>query len=332
VIKVALDAMGGDYAPTEIVKGAVLASQEYPIQIILVGDQARLENELKKYPKRGLITIAPATEVIGNNESPVAAVKQKKDSSLNVAVSLVKKKEAEAVVSAGNTGALMAASLFGLGRISGVERPAIATIFPTPSGPILLLDMGANVDCKPKNLQQFAEMGSQYAEHVMHISKPRVGLLNIGEEKEKGNELVIQTWPLLYEDKKINFIGNVESKEVLNGRVDVVVCDGFVGNLVLKFGESITDFVVTLLKKEMGKNLITKFAAFLLLPALASIKKSVDYDEAGGAPMLGIDGIVFKAHGRAKAKAIKNAIRVTYEAIKEDLIGCISKIEGSSES
>ncbi len=270
--------------------------------------------------------------MIGNNERPVAAVKQKKDSSLNVAVSLVKKKEADAVVSAGNTGALMAAGLFGLGRISGVERPAIATIFPTPSGPILLLDMGANVDSKPKHLQQFAEMGSQYAEHVMHINTPRVGLLNIGEEKEKGNELVIQTWPLLNEDKKINFIGNVESKEVLNGRVDVVVCDGFVGNLVLKFGESITDFVVTLLKKEMGKNLITKFAAFLLLPALANIKKSVDYDEAGGAPMLGINGIVFKAHGRADAKAIKNAIRVTYEAIKEDLVGCISKIESSNES
>lgn len=332
MIRVALDAMGGDWAPAETIKGAVLASREFPLEIILVGDQARLEKELKKYPKRGTISIVNASEVIGNNESPVAAVKQKKDSSINVAVSLVKKKEADAVVSAGNTGALMAASLFGLGRISGVERPAIATIFPTPTGPILLLDMGANVDSKPKNLQQFAEMGSQYAEHVMHINNPKVGLLNIGEEKEKGNELVIETWPLLKENKKINFVGNVESKEILNGRVDVVVCDGFVGNLVLKFGESITEFVLTLLKKEMTKNIITKFATFLLLPALASIKKSVDYDEAGGAPMLGINGIVFKAHGRAKAKAIKNAVRVAYEAIKEDLVGCLSKMESENES
>lgn len=323
MIRIALDAMGGDFAPVETVKGAVLAAQELPVEIILVGNQPQLA-------KLSKLKIVHAAEVIGNNESPVAAVKQKKDSSINVAISLVKKGEADAVVSAGNTGALMAAGLFGLGRIPGVERPAIATIFPTPTGPILLLDMGANVDCKPKHLQQFAEMGSQYAEHVMHINNPRIGLLNIGEEKEKGNELVVQTWPILSANQKINFVGNVESKEILTGRVDVVICDGFVGNLILKFGESITDFVLSLLKKEMTKNFITKFATFLLLPALASIKKSVDYDEAGGAPMLGINGIVFKAHGRAKAKAIKNALRVAYEAVKEDLVGCISKVESQS--
>jgi glycerol-3-phosphate acyltransferase PlsX len=323
VIRIALDAMGGDYAPVETVKGAVLATQELPVEIILVGNQSQLA-------KLSKLKIVHAAEVIGNNESPVAAVKQKRDSSINVAVALVKKGAADAVVSAGNTGALMAAGLFGLGRIPGVERPAIATIFPTPTGPILLLDMGANVDCKPKHLQQFAEMGSLYAEHVMHINRPRIGLLNIGEEKEKGNELVVQTWPLLHETRTINFIGNVEAKEILSGKVDVIICDGFVGNLILKFGESITDFVLSLLKKEMTKNFITKFATFLLLPALSSIKKSVDYDEAGGAPMLGINGIVFKAHGRAKAKAIKNALRVAYEAAKEDLVGCISKVESQS--
>lgn len=326
MIRIAVDAMGGDFAPAEIVRGAVAASLELPADIALVGDEARIQKELNRYRQKGKISVIHAPEVIGNDESPVQAVKQKKESSINIAVSLAKDKKADAVVSAGNTGALMAAGLFGLGRISGVERPAIATIFPTPSGPILLLDMGANVDCKPKHLQQFAEMGSQYAEHVMHINNPRVGLLNIGEEKEKGNELVTQSWPLL-KDARINFVGNVEAKEILSGKVDVIVCDGFVGNLILKFGESISDFILNLFKKELTKNFIAKFAAFLLLPALAGIKKSVDYDEAGGAPMLGINGIVFKAHGRAKAKAIKNAIRVAYEAAREDLVGCISKME-----
>jgi glycerol-3-phosphate acyltransferase PlsX len=326
VIRIALDAMGGDHAPGEIVKGAVLASLEYPVSISLVGDKQRVEKELSRYKKRGNITVIHAAEVIGNDESPVQAVKQKKDSSLNVAVSLVKNKAADAIVSAGNTGALMAAGLFGLGRVSGVERPAIAAIFPTPSGPILLLDVGANVDNKPRHLQQFGEMGAQYAEHVMHIKNPRVGLLNIGEEKEKGNQLVVESWPLLKE-ARINFVGNVEAKEILSAKVDVIVCDGFVGNLILKFGESLSAFTINLLKKELAKNLITKFAAMLLLPALGSIKKSVDYDEAGGAPMLGINGIVFKAHGRAKAKAIKNAVRVAIEAVKEDLVGCLSKME-----
>ena len=326
MIRIAVDAMGGDFAPAEIIKGAVQASLEFPVSLTLVGDKDKIERELARYHKKGEISVVHATEVIGNNESPVSAVKQKKNSSVNVAVALVKNKEADAVISAGNTGALMAAGLFGLGRIPGVERPAIATIFPTPTGPVLLLDMGANVDSKPKNLLQFAEMGSLYAEHVMHIKNPRVGLLNIGEEKEKGNELTIASWPLLKE-AKINFVGNAEAKEILSGQVDVIVCDGFIGNLILKFGESISSFIVTLLKKELSKNLVTKFAAFLLLPALGNIKKSVDYDEFGGAPMLGINGVVFKAHGRAKAKAVKNAVRVTYEAAKADLVGCISKME-----
>ncbi|MFH1387129.1 MAG: phosphate acyltransferase PlsX [bacterium] len=326
MIRIALDAMGGDHAPAEIVKGAVLAAKEFSVEIILVGDKGKLEAELSIYHAPPSISIAPSTEVITNDESPVLAVKQKKNSSLNVAVSLVKNKKADAVVSAGNTGALMTAGLFGLGRVPGVERPAIAAVFPTPLGPVLLLDMGANVDCKPKHLEQFGKMGSLYAEHVMHKNNPRVGLLNIGEEKEKGNQLAIESWPLLKE-AKINFIGNVEAKEILSGKVDVIVCDGFVGNLILKFGESISAFIVALLKKELAKNIITKFAAFLLLPALSNIKKSVDYDEAGGAPMLGINGIVFKAHGRAKAKAIKNAIRVASLAAEEDLVGCISKLE-----
>lgn len=331
MIRIAIDAMGGDYAPLEIIKGAVLASLDLPVKLTLVGDKSLLQKELDKYRKKGDISICPSTEVIGNNESPVSAVKQKKNSSINVAVSLVKNKEADAVVSAGNTGALMTSGLFGLGRIAEVERPAIATIFPTPTGPVLLLDMGANVDCKSKHLKQFGEMGALYAEHVMHIKNPRVGLLNIGEEKEKGNELAIESWPLL-KSAKINFIGNVEAKEILSGKVDVIVCDGFVGNLVLKFGESIGGLIVALLKKELSRNFVTKFAALLLLPALANLKKSVDYDESGGAPMLGINGVIFKAHGRSKAKAIKNAIRAAYEAVKEDLVGCISRMGKNGES
>ena len=261
--------MGGDHAPVEIVKGAVQASLDYPVSIILVGDEQRIRRELGHYRKKGDLSVFHASEVIGNNEPPVAAVKQKKNSSINVAVSLVKTRSADAFISAGNTGALMTAALFGLGRVPGVERPAIATIFPTKTGPVLLLDMGANVDCKPKHLQQFGEMGSAYAEHVMRIKNPRVGLLNIGEEKEKGNQLAVQSWPLLKE-AKINFIGNVEAKEILSAKVDVIVCDGFVGNLILKFGESISDFIVAQLKKELAKNLITMFATFLLMPALAN--------------------------------------------------------------
>ncbi|MFA6431629.1 MAG: phosphate acyltransferase PlsX [Candidatus Margulisiibacteriota bacterium] len=330
-MRLAVDAMGGDYAPVELVKGAVLASNEISAEIVLVGDQEKINRELSRYKKKGKISVVHASEVITNNESPVSAVKQKKDSSINIAVSLVKKKEADAIISAGNTGALMAASLFGLGRIPGVERPAIATIFPTPNGYVLLLDMGANVDCKPKHLEQFAQMGSQYAEHVMHINSPRVGLLNIGEEKEKGNELSVQSWELL-NNSNINFIGNVEAKEILTDKCDVIVCDGFVGNLVLKFGESLSHYIIELFKKELGKNLITKFAAILLMPALASIKKSIEYDEVGGTPMLGINGVVYKAHGRAKSKAIKNAIKAANEAVSNDLVGCIKKVENKNES
>ena len=326
MIRIAVDAMGGDHAPAEIVKGVVLASVELPVSITLVGDRQKLETELRRYRKKGDISIVHASETIGNNESPVAAVKQKKDASINVAVALVKNREADAVVSAGNTGALMAAGLFGLGRIPGIERPAIAGFFPTKKRPVLLLDIGANSDCKPKQMKQFAEMGSQFAEHVLKVKNPRVGLLNIGEEKEKGNELATESWPLL-QTAPINFTGNVEPKEIFSGEVDVVVCDGFVGNLALKLGESVSSFILDLVKKELTKNPITYLAAFLLLPAFAGIKKKTDYDECGGAPMLGIDGVVIKAHGRAKAKAIKNAIRVASEAVKEDLVGCISKME-----
>jgi glycerol-3-phosphate acyltransferase PlsX len=322
VIRIAVDAMGGDFAPVEIVKGVVQASRELPVEITLVGDPEKLSQELKKYKGKGKLPVVAASEVIGMDEPPAQAVKQKKDASINVAISLVKENKADAVISAGNTGALMASALFKLGRISGVERPAIATEFPLPTGKVLLLDMGANVDCKPKHLTQFAEMGSLYAKHVLHINKPRVGLLNIGEEKEKGNELTREAWPLL-KQAPINFVGNVESKEILRGKADVIVCDGFVGNLILKFGESISEAVFQHLKNELSKGIMNKIGLAFLFPTLRKLRKSMTYDEYGAAPLLGISGIVFKAHGRAKANAIKNAVRETAEAVKQDMVSCI---------
>lgn len=319
MIRIALDAMGGDFAPYEIVKGAQQAVAENPeLEVILVGQTEKIRSSR--------FLIIDARETIGMDEPPVAAVREKKDASLNVALEQVKKGAADAVVSAGNTGAFMAAALFKLGRIPGVERPAIATVFPTRTGHVLCLDMGANSDNRPQHLKQFAEMGSLYAEHVMHIKSPRVGLLNIGEEPEKGNELTLATYPLL-KQSPINFIGMIEAKEIISGKVDVVVCDGFTGNLILKFGESVSSFIIDLLKAELLKNPITWLASILLLPSILGIKKKVDSDEFGGAPILGVNGVCIKAHGRAKAKAIKNAIRVAAEAVREKMVECIKSVE-----
>lgn len=328
MIKIALDAMGGDFAPEEIVKGALQAVKENTdIEIILVGQQEEIQKLLQKYHAVDRISSVQAAQVIGMDETPVQAVREKKDASINVALKLLKDKKAQALVSAGNTGAFMAASLFKLGRIPGVERPAIATVFPTGESIVLLLDMGANVDNKPKHLLQFGEMGSLYAEHVLHIQNPRVGLLNIGEEKEKGNELTQASWDLLSK-ANLNFIGNVESKEVLAGKVDVVVCDGFVGNLMLKFAESVAGTVFNLLKQQISKSFMAKIGALFLYPSFKALRKKIDYDEYGGAPILGVNGICIKAHGRARAKAIKNAIRVAWEAAREDVVGCIKAVEG----
>ncbi|MFH0886981.1 MAG: phosphate acyltransferase PlsX [bacterium] len=333
MIKLALDAMGGDHAPTEIVRGAFAAAALYPdTDIILIGQKDKvvpLIERMQKKHHRPNISFIHASEVVEMNESPTQAIKQKKDSSLAVAVKLVKNHEAQAIISAGNTGALMASSLLGLGRIKGIERPAIATIFPTANeDQVLLLDMGANVDCKPKNLVQFAHMGVQYAEHVMHKVDPRVGLLSIGEEAEKGNELTIKTNEILQKEK-LNFTGNVEGKDILAGKVDIVICDGFVGNVVLKLSESISTTIFALLKEEINRSLLSKIGALLLLPAFKHLKKRIDYDEYGGALMLGLQGVCIKAHGRARETAIKNALRVARESVKENFIGYISQLGGN---
>ncbi len=313
--------MGGDHAPLEIVKGAEEAYKKLGISAVLVGNK----DAIKAVRPDIRFEIVHADESIGMHEPPVQAVKQKKNSSINIGLELVKKGEADAFISAGNTGALMAASLFKLGRIEGIERPAIATIFPTAKGgEVLLLDMGANVDCKSKHLMQFGQMGAQYAEHVMHIKSPKTGLLNIGTELEKGNELVQETYPLLKEHCR-GFVGFVEPADILNGKVDVVVCDGFVGNTVLKLSESVSSLIFGLLKEELKKNVISIAAALMLKPAFRSMSKRIDYDEHGAAPLLGLNGIVYKAHGRAKAKAITSALRVCDEAVKENIVESITK-------
>jgi glycerol-3-phosphate acyltransferase PlsX len=322
-MRIAVDAMGGDFAPQEIIKGAVEAARLFPIEIILVGDPEKIFKETKK--SRQIFKVVPASEVIAMNEPPIQAIKQKADASINVGLSLVKEGKADAFVSAGSTGAVMAGALFKLGRIPGIERPAIATEFPIPSGKVLLLDMGANVDCKPRHLEQFALMGSLYAQSVLHINHPRIGLLNIGEEKEKGNELTRETWSLLAK-APLNFIGNVEGKEILSGRADVIVCDGFVGNLILKFGESISGSILQLLKAELSRGIVSRLGLSLLYPALKNLQKKISYDTYGGAPLLGISGVVFKAHGRARAEAVKNAIRETSEAVSGNIISCFSKL------
>lgn len=327
-MKVAVDAMGGDNAPLEIVLGAIQAAKEYNCEIILVGNKDVIENilytqnEAKKLP----ITIHHAEEVIEMSEHPGAAVRKKKDSSIVVATRLVKEGVCDAVISAGSTGAAVASALFGLGRINGIERPAIATPIPNLSGTTVLLDSGANIDSKPKHLVQNAIMGSIYAEFVLNIKKPRVGLLNIGEEETKGNEQVLATYPLLKKLSTIHFIGNVEGRDIPKGSVDVVVCDGFVGNVVLKLGEGLASVILKLVKEAIeSSGFFTKFASLMVLPALRGLKRKLDYSEYGGAPLLGINGCFIICHGSSKAKAIKNAIRVAKEFTEKNVVGHISE-------
>nr|WP_092067516.1 phosphate acyltransferase PlsX [Dendrosporobacter quercicolus]NSL46631.1 phosphate acyltransferase PlsX [Dendrosporobacter quercicolus DSM 1736]SDL58045.1 phosphate:acyl-[acyl carrier protein] acyltransferase [Dendrosporobacter quercicolus] len=314
-MRIAVDAMGSDYAPEQIVLGAIEAAREYCCEILLVGDQEEIEKILHKNDIRGLnIRVQHASEVIEMHEHPGAAVRKKKDASVVVATKLVKDRECAAVISAGSTGAGVAAALFGLGRIKGIDRPTIATPIPNINGATVLLDSGANVDSKPRHLVQSAIMGSLYAEYVLGIKNPRVGLLNIGEEETKGNEQALATYPLLKQLKTIHFIGNAEGRDIPRGTVDVVVCDGFVGNVVLKFSEGLAGAMLQLLKDTIkSSGLLTKLASLMVLPALKTLKKKIDYAEYGGAPLLGVDGCFIICHGSSKAKAIKNAIRVAIE-------------------
>ena len=311
---------GGDNAPHAIIAGAVQAAMAHGVGIILVGIEQLVRDELDKYPqaKSLPIEIQNATEVVDMLDSPATVFRRKKNSSIRVANELVKNGEAVAVISAGHTGAAMATSLFVLGSMEGVERPAIAIFMPTIKGTSIILDMGANVDCKPNNLLQFAVMGEVYAKYLLRIPNPRVGLLSIGEEETKGNELTKEAFKLLTETS-LNFIGNVEGRDVMSGNADVIVCDGFVGNVVLKVSESVAEAIGLFIREGIGKNLMRKLGYLLMRPAFDSLKRRVDYAEYGGAPLVGINGISIISHGRSSDRAIKNAIRVATELAKSDV-------------
>lgn len=322
-MKVAVDAMGSDYAPEEIVLGALQAVKEYNCEVVLVGDEIKIKEVLNKVKnwENLKISVQHASETIEMHEHPGIAIRKKKDASIVVATRLVKEGICDAVVSAGSTGAAVAAALFGLGRIKGVGRPTIATPVPNLTGTTVLLDSGANVDSKPKHLVQSAVMGSIYAQYILNVHNPRVGLLNIGEEETKGNEQALATYPLLKQLQTINFIGNVEGRDIPQGTVDVVVCDGFVGNVVLKLEEGLSRVIMQLVKNAVkNSGLLTKLASLMVLPALESLKKKLDYAEYGGAPLLGVDGCVIICHGSSKAKAIKNAIRVANEFTQNKVV------------
>lgn len=308
-MKIAVDAMGGDYAPAAVVEGAVDAARELGVGVILVGDSAAVERELSRLDTAGLdIEVRHASQVVEMDDSASVALRRKKDSSIRVATGLVKSGEAVAVISAGHTGAAMATAFFVLGTVKGVDRPAIAALMPTTSGFSILLDVGANVDCKPMHLLQFALMGNVFASKAHGIKRPKVGLLSIGEEDTKGNELTREAFKLL-RASNLNFIGNVEGRDVFNGRVDIVVCDGFIGNVALKISEGLAEAMNTLLKKEIEDNIGGQVGYLLLRPAFRKFKKRIDYTEYGGAPLLGINGVCIVSHGSSSAKAIKNAVR-----------------------
>jgi glycerol-3-phosphate acyltransferase PlsX len=325
-MKIAVDAMGGDYAPEEIVLGAIDAVKHYKLDVVLVGDTDKIQAVLQQYKAvdNPHLSIVHASEVIEMGEHPAKAIRKKRDASIVVATRLVKEKTCDAVVAPGSTGAAVAAALFGLGRIKGIDRPGIATPIPSDKGVTVLLDSGAMANSKPKHLVEQAIMGSHYAKYILGVNKPSVGLLSIGEESSKGNDVVQATYPLLERLKTISFYGNVEGRDIPKGTVDVVVCDGFVGNVVLKFGEGLALFLIKMVKdtiKESG--FIAKLGAVAIMPALKKLKKRLDYTEYGGAPLLGVDGSFIICHGSSKAKAIKNAIRVASELVEQDVVGHI---------
>ncbi len=323
-MRIAVDAMGGDYAPKEPVLGSVLAAKELNIATVLVGKSEEINKELSQYEDypRELITIVDAREVVEMEDQPVIAVRKKRNSSIVVANQLVKNGDADAIISAGSTGASMTASLFVLGRIPGIARPAIAIPMPTVKGVSVLLDAGANAENDPKELLQFGIMGAIYAESVLNLSSPKVGLLNIGEEETKGNKLVQEAHQML-KASNLNFIGNIEGKDIPIGLSEVVVCDGFVGNIILKFAEGMASAIFIMMKDAVMSSTLTKLGALAIKPSLRKLKGSFDYSEYGGAPLLGIKGVSIISHGRSDAKAIKNAIRAAASAVEQNVIGKI---------
>ena len=325
-MRIFVDAMGGDYAPQAPVEGAVEALRRYPnIEITLAGDLEQVEPLLKDCDDvRGRIALLHAPEVITNHESPVMGVRTKKNSATVQGMLQLKEKQADGFVSAGSTGAVLAGGMFRLGRIEGVERPALAPLLPNGKGYFLLIDCGANVDCKPEYLQQFGVMGDAYMKGVMGLEKPRVGLINIGAESEKGNALVKAVYPLM-EQAGYHFIGNVEARDITGDQADVLVCDGFSGNLILKFMEGVSGTLMGMIKKELMADTRSKIVALISKPAFWRVKKAMDYTEVGGAPLLGVRGAVVKAHGSSNAHAFSCAIGQCVKMIDGHVVDIIEK-------
>ncbi len=320
-MRIVVDVMGGDKGPDVIIAGAAEAARANPgrFEIVLVGQREQIEPSMGHFS--GLDTpveVVNATEIIGMSESPVTAIRSKKDSSIVVGTRLVKEGSAQAIISAGNTGAVVASSLMTMGRLSGISRPAIATLWPTKSSGAVVLDVGANYECTAKHLLQFAAMGEVYARYHLGIERPRIGLLNIGEERSKGNEIVRTAYDLLESDS-FNFVGNVEGRDVFEGAADVVVCDGFVGNIILKFSESVYSFLSYMLKGEVNKTARAKAGALLMKQAFVNVRSRLDYAEYGGAPLLGVNGVTIISHGKSSSRAIMNAILAAEKSLDAEI-------------
>ncbi len=322
-VRIAIDAMGGDRAPGEIVAGALRAREELGVEVLLVGDPQKIEAVLPAKKHVGQkVQIVAAEDAISMDEEALSSIRRKPKASINVAMDLVKKGQADAVVSAGHSGAAMAAALLRLGRLPGIDRPAIGAVFPTiiASKQVLILDVGANVDCRPKFLEQFAVMGAIYSQYVLGVPEPKVGLLNIGEEDCKGNDAAVRAHQLLRENPQITFIGNAEGRDVLSGRFDVIVCDGFVGNVLLKFAEAVGEVVLQIIREELPQGWYGQLGTAILKPNLKRIKQRVDHAEHGGALLLGVDGICIISHGSSQAPSIFNAIRLAKEAVDNQVL------------
>ncbi len=322
---VAVDAMGGDHAPDAVVEGALRALQrpESDLQLTLYGPEARVQAALQAHdvPAGAPLSVHHAPDVIAMEDAPAAAVKTKRQSSVHLGLQAHRTGQADAFISAGNTGAVMAASMFILGRISGLERPSIVGFFPTVQGDFsVVIDIGTNVDCKPAHLHQFARMGTIYARHVMQIEEPSVALINIGEEAGKGNEQVKAAYPLLDNDDGLNFIGNVEGGDLLGYAADVLICDGFMGNVLLKFGESMTTVLSTMTKQEMKRQQLSKEEQQLVAGVLGNVQKGFDHENRGGAPLIGVNGSVFIGHGRSSARAVEQGIYSVADLATRNLV------------
>lgn len=318
-MRIAVDGMGGDYAPQVVVEGAVQAASEYGFDIDIVGERPKIEAEFSKIGSiPSNIHIYHASETIDMHEPGAASVRTKRDSSICVAVELAKEGKVDAVVSAGNTAAFVSAAMLSLRRLEGVERPGIAVLFPSLKGPVLMIDVGATINPEPEHLLMFGLMGDVYSKHILNKKNATIGLLNIGEESTKGPEFLKETHRLL-ELSKLNFQGNAEGKDIFAGKFDVIICDGYTGNVVLKVAESIADTISAFIKEELKKGLLTLLGGILSSPAFEAIKKQIDYAEYGGAPLLGVNGICIISHGRSTAKAIKNAIRVAGEFVEHQV-------------